>query len=96
MTQYGNGYQDALADVKRRWDQDGADAALTWITDNLSPIRIIPGGSLVTNIKTGKRYRTEGDSYIGVNGRHATYVRSLDGKGAGHYMRVENLRVVTE
>lgn len=31
------GYQEALNDIKKEWDQIGPEAALAWITANLRP-----------------------------------------------------------
>lgn len=37
MTVFIQGYQEALRDVKSRFDTDGPEAAEQWITDNLMP-----------------------------------------------------------
>jgi hypothetical protein len=37
MSNYGDGYQDALEEALHKWKTEGAEAALswlTWITDN--------------------------------------------------------------
>jgi hypothetical protein len=36
---YANGYQDALADIKAKFDQDGPEAALTYITDHMVSVK---------------------------------------------------------
>lgn len=51
-------------------------------------------GTIVTNIKTGKQYVATDEPYVGVNEKLSVYVRSISGKGAGHYMQAANLRVV--
>lgn len=48
-------------------------------------------GTIVTNIKTGKQYIADGPPYVGAGGYLSVYVRSITGKGAGHYMRAANL-----
>lgn len=41
MSQYGQGYQDALADVLVKWENEGADAARLYIHDNITDARSI-------------------------------------------------------
>jgi hypothetical protein len=35
MSAYSDGYQDALGDVKTKWDEDGPEAAIAYILANL-------------------------------------------------------------
>lgn len=53
-------------------------------------------GSIVVNVKSGKRYIADGPPYVGWGGQLTVYVRQLSGRGQGHYMKASNLKVVSE